>query len=82
MDAFPNVVLFRMFPAPAAESSFGVNRLYVALTGGLGLAALAPIVATKRRPGLPVGATPPGSTRRQFDDGAARNTRHGRLRTP
>ncbi|WP_164877456.1 CPBP family intramembrane glutamic endopeptidase [Prescottella agglutinans] len=61
MDAFPNMVLFKMFPALAEQTSFGVNRLYVALAVGLGLAAIALIAATKGRLGLPAGATPPGA---------------------
>ncbi|GAA4480601.1 type II CAAX endopeptidase family protein [Rhodococcus olei] len=61
MDAFPNVVLFPAFPALAETTSFGVQKLYLALIIGFGLFALAVTIATKGRLGLPAGARPAGA---------------------
>ncbi|MFD1812975.1 CPBP family intramembrane glutamic endopeptidase [Rhodococcus gannanensis] len=61
MDAFPNVVLFPMFPALGETTSFGVQKLYLALIIGFGLFAVAVTVATKGRLGLPTGVQPPGA---------------------
>lgn len=61
MDAFPNVVLFPMFPGLGETTSFGVQRLYLALIIGFGLFAVVVTVATRGRLGLAPGATPPGA---------------------
>ncbi|MFF0817102.1 CPBP family intramembrane glutamic endopeptidase [Rhodococcus sp. NPDC003318] len=61
MDAFPNVVLFPMFPGLGEVTSFGVQKLYLALIVGFGLFALVVTIGTRGRLGLPIGATPPGA---------------------
>jgi membrane protease YdiL (CAAX protease family) len=53
MDAFPNAVLFPVFPALGDMTSAGILTAYLANTIGYGGAALAIIIATKGRLGLP-----------------------------
>lgn len=53
MDAFPNAVLFPMFPQLGEMTSAGILTAYIASTIGYGGAALVTIIATKGRLGLP-----------------------------
>jgi uncharacterized protein len=53
MDAFPNAILFPMFPALGEMTGAGILTAYLANTIGYGGAALVIIVATKGRLGLP-----------------------------
>jgi membrane protease YdiL (CAAX protease family) len=53
MDAFPNAVLFPMFPALGEMTDAGILTAYIANTIGYGGAALVIIVATRGRLGLP-----------------------------
>lgn len=53
MDAFPNAILFPMFPALGDMTGAGVLTAYIANVIGYGGAALVIIVATKGRLGLP-----------------------------
>jgi uncharacterized protein len=53
MDAFPNAVLFPMFPALGEMTDAGILTAYIANVIAYGGAALVIIVATKGRLGLP-----------------------------
>ncbi|MDQ4212667.1 CPBP family intramembrane glutamic endopeptidase [Microbacterium capsulatum] len=66
MDAFPNFVLFPMFPQLGTMTASGVLNAYYANVIGYGILAIIVIVATKGRLGMDrvaVGADRPGVTR-------------------
>jgi membrane protease YdiL (CAAX protease family) len=60
MDAFPNAVLFPMFPALGTMTDAGILTAYLANTIAYGIAAIVIIIATKGRLGLPRGQSAPG----------------------
>lgn len=59
MDAFPNAILFPLFPALGATTEWGLLTAYIANLIGYGILAILVIAFTKGRLGLPRGASAP-----------------------